>query len=141
MCWTFSQNSHLIENRFCACFCACLRFDSAAQRSQHCRGSPRFAAADSSAQLHSKEVLCGSSASCGQRRFSGHGSAFHVMGAPRILEIVIEVILILRCFIVPAELAAIVRELLQQFSEAGPCGGGALLCNIYERCCQGIPAS
>ena len=64
--------------------------------------------------------------------FSGHGSAFHVMGAPRILEIVIEeVILILRCFIVPAELAAIVRELLQQFSEAGPCGGGALLCNIF----------
>ncbi|CAL1162364.1 unnamed protein product, partial [Cladocopium goreaui] len=28
-------------------------------------------------------------------------------------------------------LAAIVRELLQQFSEAGPCGGGALLCNIF----------
>lgn len=56
---------------------------------------------------------------------------FMSWGAPRILEIVIEVILILRCFIVPAELAAIVRELLQQFSEAGPCGGGALLCNIF----------
>jgi len=28
-------------------------------------------------------------------------------------------------------LAAIVRELLQQFSEAGPYGSGALLCNIF----------
>ncbi|CAL1127397.1 unnamed protein product [Cladocopium goreaui] len=28
-------------------------------------------------------------------------------------------------------LSAIVRELLQRFSEASPCGGGALLCNIF----------
>jgi hypothetical protein len=63
--------------------------------------------------------------------FSGHGSAFHVMGAPRILEIVRGNFNppAFHCF--PAELASIVRELLQQFSEAGPCGGGALLCNIF----------
>ena len=47
------------------------------------------------------------------------------MGAPRILEIVP----VFHCF--PAELAAIVRELLQQFSGAGHCGGGTLLCNIF----------
>jgi hypothetical protein len=63
--------------------------------------------------------------------FSGHGSAFHVMGAPRILEIVRGNFNppVFHCF--PAELAAIVREPLQLFSEAGPCGGGALLCNIF----------
>ena len=53
------------------------------------------------------------------------------MWAPRILEIVRGNFNppVFHCF--PAELAAIVRELLQQFSEAGPCGGGALLCNIF----------
>ena len=63
--------------------------------------------------------------------FSGHGSAFHVMGAPRILKIVTSNFnpLVFHCF--PAELAAIVRELLQQFSGAGHCGGGTLLCNIF----------
>lgn len=63
--------------------------------------------------------------------FSGHGSAFHVMGATRISEIVRFNfnLPVFHCF--PADLAAIVRELLQQFSEASPCGGGALLCNIF----------
>lgn len=53
------------------------------------------------------------------------------MGAPRILEIVRGNFNppVFHCF--PAELAAIVREPLQLFSEAGPCGGGALLCNIF----------
>ena len=63
--------------------------------------------------------------------FSGHGSAFHVMGAPRILEIVRVNFNFSVFHGFPAELSAIVRELLQRFSEASPCGGGALLCNIF----------